>query len=57
MSKTILAVLAALMLSSVNAHAGTDDDDDFLRALHQLRLRWIFRAGTMATLPISTPVV
>jgi len=56
MSKTILAVLAALMLSSVNAHAGTDDDD-FLRALHQLRLRWIFRAGTMATLPISTPVV
>jgi hypothetical protein len=34
MSKTILAVLVALMLSSGIAHADTDDDD-FLRALHQ----------------------
>ena len=34
MSKTILAVLVALMLSSGIAHADADDDD-FLRALHQ----------------------
>jgi len=34
MSKTIPAVLVALMLSSGIAHADSDDDD-FLRALHQ----------------------
>lgn len=34
MSKTILAVLAALMLSSGIAHADTDDTD-FLNALHR----------------------
>ena len=34
MSKTILGVLAALMLSSGIAHADADDDH-FLRALHQ----------------------
>lgn len=34
MSKSILAVLVALMLSGGIAHADADDDD-FLRALHQ----------------------
>ena len=38
MSKTILAVLAALMLSSGIAHADADDND-FLRALHQQNIK------------------
>jgi Protein of unknown function (DUF732) len=35
MTKTILAVAAALMLSSGIAHADPSDDADYLRALHK----------------------
>jgi hypothetical protein len=35
MVKTVLAVLTALMLSTGTAHADSDDDAAFLKAMHQ----------------------